>query len=74
MQNCTVEVEDLFKKIFNTNADDRITFSQIRQHPLFAKYFPVLDNASKILYGKKFQSKILMKGKEQKKAEKKLNE
>ena len=30
MGNCTNEVEDLFKKIFNPNADDRITFSKIR--------------------------------------------
>ncbi len=56
-------MEDLFKKIFNTSDDDRITFAKIREHPLFAKYFPVVDTASKILYGKKFQSKILLKGK-----------
>lgn len=64
IQNCTNEVEDLFKKIFNPNSDDRITFAKIREHPLFAKYFPVADNASKILYGKKFQSKIVQKAKE----------
>ncbi len=64
MQNCTHEVEDLLKKIFNPNGDDRITFAKIREHPLFAKYFPVADKASKILYGKKFQSKIVKKAKE----------
>lgn len=31
---------------------------------MFVKYFPVTDNASKILYGKKFQSKIVQKAKE----------
>lgn len=63
VQNCTADVEDLFKKIFNTNGDERITFAKIREHPLFLKYFPVIEEASKILYGKKFQSKILAKGK-----------
>lgn len=56
-------MEDLFKRIFNPNADDRITFAKIREHPIFAKYFPVVDNASKILYGKKFLSKIVQKAK-----------
>jgi hypothetical protein len=63
MDNCTNETEDLFKKIFNTNAEDRISFHDIRQHPLFKKYFPVIEEASKILYSKKFQSKIIAKTK-----------
>jgi hypothetical protein len=54
MANCTPEVEDLFKKIFNPNPDDRITFSQIREHLLFAKYFPVVHQPSRVLYSKKF--------------------
>jgi len=58
--NCTSDLEDLFKQMFNTNGDDRITFSEIRKHPIFAKHFPVVAEASKILYSKKFQpSKII---------------
>ncbi len=61
-QNCTPEIEDLFKKMFELEPDDRITFSDIRLHPVFAKLFPVVPLASKILYGKKFQpSKIVKK-------------
>jgi hypothetical protein len=59
--NCTPEVEDLFKKIFNSNPENRITFSQIREHPLFVKYFPVVHQPSRILYGKKFESKVVKK-------------
>jgi serine/threonine protein kinase len=60
--NCTPEVEDLFKKIFDLDPDNRITFSDIRRHPVFAKHFPVVAEASKILYSKKFQpSKIIKK-------------
>lgn len=61
MANCTPEVEDLFKKIFNPNPETRITFSQIREHPLFVKYFPVVHQPSRILYGKKFESKVVQK-------------
>ena len=43
MHNCTADVEDLFKKIFNPNGEDRITFYKIKEHPLFAKYFPVVE-------------------------------
>ena len=53
----------LFSKIFTVDADDRITFYQIRSHPLFKKHFPVIEEASKILYTKKFQSKIVAKHK-----------
>jgi hypothetical protein len=60
--NCTPELEDLFKKIFDLEPDGRITFSDIRRHPVFAKHFPVVAEASKILYSKKFQpSKIIKK-------------
>jgi len=42
--------------MFNINGDDRITFSEIREHPIFAKHFPVVKEASKILYdGKKLK-------------------
>ena len=40
MANCTDEVQDLFKKMFDPNGQDRITFAKIRQHPLFVKHFP----------------------------------
>lgn len=62
--NCTPEIEDLFKKMFDLDPDNRITFSDIRRHPIFAKHFPVVAEASKILYSKKFQpsqSKIMKK-------------
>lgn len=61
-QNCTPEIEDLFKKMFLLQPDDRINFSDIRRHPVFAKHFPVVAEASKILYSKRFQpSKIIKK-------------
>lgn len=40
LENCTDEVEDLFRKIFRIDQEKRITFSEIRQHPVFAAYFP----------------------------------
>ena len=46
--------------MFELEPDDRITFSDIRRHPVFLKHFPVVAEASKILYSKKFQpSKII---------------
>ena len=46
--------------MFDLDPDNRITFSDIRRHPIFAKHFPVVAEASKILYSKKFQpSKII---------------
>ena len=60
--NCTAEIEDLFKKMFDLDPDSRINFSDIRRHPIFAKHFPIVAEASKILYSKKFQpSKIIKK-------------
>ena len=54
----------MFKKIFSPNTDDRITFSKIREHSLFVKYFPVAHQPSKVLYSKKFQSKVVQKAKD----------
>ena len=54
-------MDDLFKQIFNNDPDNRITFSDIRKHPIFAKHFPVVAEASKILYGKKFQPSKIQK-------------
>jgi hypothetical protein len=34
-------MEDLFHKIFCVNQKRRITFSKIRQHPVFSSFFPV---------------------------------
>lgn len=62
-ENCTPEVDDLFKRIFDTDPESRITFSDIRRHPVFAKLFPVVHEASKILYSKKFQPSKIIKGK-----------
>jgi serine/threonine protein kinase len=74
-QNCTPDIEDLFKKIFELDPDRRITFSDIRKHPVFSKLFPVIQEASKILYSKKFQpSKIIKGGVGKKVPEKKIDE
>ena len=58
--------------MFDLDPDNRITFSDIRRHPVFAKHFPVVAEASRILYSKKFQpSKIIKKEPAKKAAEKK---
>lgn len=62
MHNCTPDMEDLFRNMFELDPEKRITFSDIRKHPVFAKHFPVVAEASKILYSKKFQpSKVIKK-------------
>ncbi len=61
--------------MFILDPDDRITFSDIRRHPVFAKLFPVVAQASKILYSKKFQpSKIIKKSMINKLPNKKIEE
>lgn len=57
MSNCTPEIESLFKQIFEVNTLKRINFAEIRKHPIFAKYFPDIAQASIILYNKKFKRK-----------------
>ena len=48
--------------MFDLDPDNRITFSDIRYHALFKKYFPQVNQASKTLYSKKYQpSKIVKK-------------
>ena len=71
MENCIPELDDLFSRIFDTDIDNRITFSDIRRHPVFAKHFPVVAEASKILYSKKFQPSKIVKPGAGKKYEKK---
>lgn len=63
MDNCTEEVEDLFKKMFRIDKEKRINFSEIRLHPVFTKYFPKASMESQILYGQKFKSSLQKKGK-----------
>ena len=46
---------------------------EIRRHPVFAKHFPVIAEASKILYRGKFQSKIVKGGNVKKPKEKKFD-
>lgn len=72
VSNCTPDLEDLFRCMFDLDPDNRITFSDIRRHPIFAKHFPVVAEASKILYASKFQpSKIVLKeGKKKHQAQK----
>lgn len=70
-ENCTPEMDDLFNRMFCVETDNRITFEEIRRHPIFAKHFPIVAESSKILYRNKFQSKII-KGGAKKPKEKKL--
>lgn len=53
MDNCNPDVEDLFAKIFDPNAARRINFVEIREHPVFREYFPVISGESRILYKSK---------------------
>ena len=52
MENCHPQVDDLFSKIFTPDKKGRITFLEIRTHPLFAEHFPELSYRSTILYKK----------------------
>ncbi len=74
LDNCTDEVEDLFRKIFRVDQEKRITFSEIRQHPVFAAFFPKPSPESKILYQTKFKSSFLAKGKMKNKLQEKASE
>ena len=47
--------------MFELDVDERITFSDIRRHPVFVKHFPIVAEASKILYSKKFQPSAIIK-------------
>ena len=38
-ENCSADMDDLFRRIFDLDAERRITFSEIRYHPIFAKHF-----------------------------------
>ena len=52
---------DLFGKIFTANPNKRITFSQIREHPIFRMHFPEGAGKSTTLYNnkvKQFKSTI----------------
>ena len=72
LENCTPELDDLFSKIFNVDTDSRITFEEIRRHPIFAKHFPNIAEASKILYRNKFQQSKIIKGGNKKTQQKKV--
>ena len=72
-ENCTPDMDDLFNRIFDVDVDNRITFEEIRRHPVFAKHFPSIPEASKILYRGKFQSKIVKGGNVKKPKEKKFD-
>lgn len=54
VENCTPDMEDLFKKIFTIDRVKRINFAEVRQHPVFAKHFPKPSPESVILYHNKF--------------------
>jgi len=54
MENCTPELEDLFKRMFEIDGSKRITFSEIRKHPVFALHFPNVDNVVDQIYGSAF--------------------
>lgn len=42
-ENCTPEIDDLFRRMFDTDPERRITFSDIRRHPVFARHFPIIQ-------------------------------
>jgi hypothetical protein len=60
--------------MFELDPDRRITFSDIRKHPVFVKHFPIVHEASKILYSKKFQPSKIIKKETKKVPEKKIDE
>jgi len=39
--------------MFNPDGIRRITFADIREHPIFRAHFPTIDHQSKILYNNK---------------------
>lgn len=39
--------------MFNPDGNKRITFADIRDHPIFKQHFPTVDHQSRILYNKK---------------------
>lgn len=41
-KNCSKEMEDLFRRIFEIDPEKRITFIEIRQNPIFLKHFPTI--------------------------------
>lgn len=53
MENCTPEIEDLFKKIFEPQRQKRITFSEIREHSVFKEFFPEGAAILEIVYRNK---------------------
>lgn len=65
IENCTEEMEDLFRKIFQLDPSKRLTFIEIREHPVFQGYFQN-DKYSEIrlkgIYSKKVgESEIIKK-------------
>ena len=67
-ENNSKELEDLFSNIFCL--EDRITFSEIRQHAIFRHHFPGISEASVILYNAKFNSTRLKNSKKYSKVNK----
>lgn len=58
MENCTSEVENLFSQMFEISPNERITFSEIRLHPVFRKFFPdQINEQSQIMYKNKVKVK-----------------
>ena len=57
MGNCNAEMEDLFRQLFETEPQKRISFVGIRKHPIFMKHFPDVAASSIILYSKKYKRK-----------------
>lgn len=54
--NCADEMEDLFRKMFAPEPKARMSFINIRYHPIFAECFPVIEYHSKVLYSQQFRS------------------
>ena len=60
--------------MFSIQLNKRINFSELRQHPVFKKYFPNASVESQILYKTKFKSERLKKGKLKNKLSSKVSE
>jgi hypothetical protein len=48
-------MEDLFLRIFDIDPEKRLNFMQLREHPIFAKYFTHDQEGAKLIYSQRIQ-------------------
>jgi serine/threonine protein kinase len=39
VENCSPVMDDLFRRLFEVDPEKRITFAELKRHPIFAKNF-----------------------------------